>query len=81
MTIPRLGDIRRNFSDTSKARKMLGWKAEIGLAEGLRKTVEQFLSHPLRRNRSLPPERNGFPLYMVAAAVREGVVAREAVPR
>jgi len=42
---PRLGDVRRNFSDTSKARKMLGWKAEIGLAEGLLKTVEQFLSH------------------------------------
>jgi len=30
-------------------------------------------------NRSLPPERNGFPLYMIAT-VRE-FVAREAVPR
>jgi len=33
----------------------------------------------LNRNRSLPPERNSFPLYM-AVAVRDGV-AREAVPR
>lgn len=41
-TIPRSGDIRRIFSDTSKARKMLGWKAEIELVEGLQRTVEWF---------------------------------------
>ncbi len=40
---PRLGDVRRNFSDTSKAQKMLGWKAETDLSEGLRKTVEWFV--------------------------------------
>jgi UDP-glucose 4-epimerase len=39
----RLGDIRRNFSDTSKAKKMLGWQAEVELADGLRKTVSWFM--------------------------------------
>ena len=39
---PRLGDVRRNFSDTSKAQKMLGWKARVDLSDGLRRTVEWF---------------------------------------
>jgi len=41
---PRPGDVRRNFSDMSKARTMLGWRAEIGLAEGLKWTVKWFTS-------------------------------------
>jgi UDP-glucose 4-epimerase len=40
---PRLGDVRRNFSDTSKAHEMLGWYAKIELTEGLKRTVEWFL--------------------------------------
>lgn len=40
---PRLGDVKRNFSDTSKAKKMLGWQAETDLASGLPKTIEWFL--------------------------------------
>lgn len=44
---PRLGDVRRNFSDTSKAGKMLGWKSEVGLIEGLRRTVEWFVEQQL----------------------------------
>lgn len=43
---PRLGDVRRNFSDTSKARNMLGWRAGVDLKEGLKRTVEWFLSNP-----------------------------------
>ena len=39
---PRLGDVRRNFSDTSKAEKILGWKAKADLSDGLRRTVERF---------------------------------------
>ncbi len=39
----RTGDIRRNFSDTSKAKKMLGWQAEVELVDGLRKTVSWFM--------------------------------------
>jgi UDP-glucose 4-epimerase len=42
---PRLGDVKRNFSDTSKARRLLGWQAERGLAEGLRQTTEWFIGH------------------------------------
>lgn len=41
-TAPRLGDIRRNYSDTTKARRMLGWKAEMPLEEGLTRTVSSF---------------------------------------
>ena len=39
----RRGEVRRNFADTSKAEQMLGWKAEVGLDEGLRRTVEWFM--------------------------------------
>lgn len=39
---PRTGDVRRNYSDTSKARRVLGWQAEVGLDEGLRRTVAWF---------------------------------------
>jgi UDP-glucose 4-epimerase len=41
---PRLGDVRRNFSDTSKAKKMLGWQAEVALSEGLKRTAEWFVN-------------------------------------
>ncbi len=40
---PRRGDMLRNYSDTSKARDVLGWQAETKLAEGLRETVSWFL--------------------------------------
>jgi UDP-glucose 4-epimerase len=43
---PRVGDVRRNYSDTSKARRMLGWSARVGLDEGLDRTVKWFLSRP-----------------------------------
>jgi UDP-glucose 4-epimerase len=39
----RIGDVKRNFSDTSKARKYLGWSAETNLYSGLEKTVDYFL--------------------------------------
>jgi len=41
---PRKGDVRRNFSDTAKARKYLGWQAEVNLREGIRRTVDWFSS-------------------------------------
>jgi len=43
---PRQGDVRRNFSDTSKAERMLGWQARTNLADGLRRTVEYFRHDP-----------------------------------
>ncbi|MDQ4106138.1 MAG: NAD-dependent epimerase/dehydratase family protein [Actinomycetota bacterium] len=42
---PRLGDVRRNYSDTSKVRRMLGWRAEVPLEEGLWHTVAWFMGH------------------------------------
>jgi UDP-glucose 4-epimerase len=39
---PRLGDVRRNFSDTSKAARVLGWRAGVRLGEGLKETLDWF---------------------------------------
>ncbi len=39
----RQGDVKRNFSDTSKAGKMLGWRPEISLYDGLEKTINWFV--------------------------------------
>jgi len=41
--LPRKGDVRRNFSDTTKARKVLGWQAEVDLREGIKRTVDWFM--------------------------------------
>ena len=41
-TEPRRGDVQRNYADTSKAARMLGWRAEVGLEEGIRRTVSWF---------------------------------------
>jgi UDP-glucose 4-epimerase len=41
--IPRKGDVARNYSDTSKARRLLGWKATTGLEIGIEKTIRAFM--------------------------------------
>lgn len=41
-TKPRAGDVRRNYSDTSKAETVLGWTPKVSLKEGLRRTVRSF---------------------------------------
>ena len=38
----RLGDVKRNFADTTKARNRLGWTCKISLEEGLQRTVNYF---------------------------------------
>ena len=45
----RLGDVKRNYSDISKARQMLGFSPEFSLDEGLLNTFEYF-----RLNNKLP---------------------------
>ena len=40
---PRLGDVRRNYSDTSKAARVLGWRSEVDLKEGLQRTLDWFM--------------------------------------
>lgn len=41
----RAGDVRRNYSDTTKAKRLLGWAGETGLETGLGLTVEYFLKN------------------------------------
>ena len=41
---PRLGDVKRNYSDTSKAARMLGWKTEIEVSNGIEQTLSWFLA-------------------------------------
>lgn len=41
-TEERLGDVKRNFSDTSKAKKILKWSPKFGLDEGIEKTILWF---------------------------------------
>jgi len=53
---PRLGDVRRNFSDTTKAKDMLGWKPKVNLKYGLTKTVIFFRADiTVRLERHRPP--------------------------
>jgi UDP-glucose 4-epimerase len=42
---PRVGDVRRNYSDTSKARARLGWTPQVSLDEGLKQTVRWFIDN------------------------------------
>ncbi|HOW98802.1 MAG TPA: SDR family oxidoreductase [Kiritimatiellia bacterium] len=42
----RAGDVRDSQADSSQAMARLGWKPQVSFEEGLRKTVEWFLSHP-----------------------------------
>lgn len=44
----RLGDVARNYSDTTKARIRLGWQPKMSLTEGLTKTVQYFLQDVAR---------------------------------
>ena len=46
---PRVGDVKRNFSDTSKARARLGWSAQVSLEDGLDRTVRWFQETYARR--------------------------------
>ncbi|MGH3145203.1 MAG: NAD-dependent epimerase/dehydratase family protein [Rubrobacter sp.] len=44
-TEARRGEVRRNYAETSKAQRMLGWRVEVGLDEGLRRTVGWFMEN------------------------------------
>ena len=37
---PRVGDVRHSLADITRARQLLGYEPQIGLEEGLRKTLE-----------------------------------------
>jgi len=40
---PRPGDIRDSWADLSKAERVLGYRPQVGLEEGLRRTIEHLL--------------------------------------
>jgi len=39
----RAGDVARNYSDVSKAKKLLGWSNNVGIEEGINKTIDWYL--------------------------------------
>jgi UDP-glucose 4-epimerase len=39
----RIGDVTRNYSDTTKAKQRLNWQPKVSQEEGLLKTVEYFI--------------------------------------
>ncbi len=41
---PRAGEIRRIYLDSGKARRVLDWKSEVPISEGLKRTVAWFES-------------------------------------
>ena len=41
-TAPRTGDARRSYADTTKAERLLGWRATTPLEEGVRRVVRWF---------------------------------------
>jgi UDP-glucose 4-epimerase len=47
---PRIGDVKRNYSDTTKARARLGWRPLISLNQGLDRTVKWFIEAAPRPN-------------------------------
>lgn len=40
---PRLGDVKRNFADTRKAKRILGWEVEMALEHGIERTIDSFI--------------------------------------
>jgi UDP-glucose 4-epimerase len=40
----RKGDVKRSFSNTTKAQNLLQWKAQVDLKEGLETTIGWFLA-------------------------------------
>jgi UDP-glucose 4-epimerase len=40
----RLGDVMRNYSDTSKAKTMLGWEPQMQISDGIAETLRWFLA-------------------------------------
>lgn len=47
------GSVARRRADISKLRRLTGWKPEMSLEEGLRRTFEWYLAHPNKKGRAL----------------------------
>lgn len=53
---PRPGDVRRHFADPQKAKKDLGFKAKVGIEEGLGKYIEWF-------KKTMPSPKDALKFY------------------
>lgn len=47
-------DIKETWADISKAEKLLGWKPQISIEEGLKRTVDSFKEHQILNEVELP---------------------------
>ncbi|MCL4527907.1 MAG: SDR family NAD(P)-dependent oxidoreductase [Chloroflexi bacterium] len=52
---PNLADMYSNWADVSKAKEMLGWNPQVGLAEGVKKLVEWYAVEKSWANEVLTP--------------------------
>jgi CDP-glucose 4,6-dehydratase len=43
------GEIDRQYVDATKLREATGWEPQVGLEEGLRRTIEWYRDHPEAR--------------------------------
>jgi nucleoside-diphosphate-sugar epimerase len=43
------GEIDRQFVDSAKLRELTGWRPEVSLGDGLRRTLEWYREHPEAR--------------------------------
>lgn len=48
-------DIKETWADISKAEKLLGWKPQISIEEGLKRTVDSFAVNDILNQVKLPP--------------------------
>jgi CDP-glucose 4,6-dehydratase len=48
------GEIDRQFVDSSKLRELTGWRPEVALEDGLRRTLEWYREHPEARPAKVP---------------------------
>ncbi len=48
------GEIDRQFVDSSKLRELTGWRPEVELDDGLRRTLEWYREHPEARPAEAP---------------------------
>jgi CDP-glucose 4,6-dehydratase len=46
------GEIDRQYVDPRKIRELVGWRPQVELEEGLRRTIEWYRAHPEARPRA-----------------------------
>ena len=67
---PRLGDLKRSCLDIGLAERVLGWRPQVQLDDGVRRTVEYFRTDRLARPRRIAVARySAFRRWRVGAGV------------